>query len=66
MILNDHVTLEAIIDTGAMISVVSKSFVDQSMIERTQTIPIEVGSGQTVFTLGTTTMMLTLGEKHFP
>ena len=69
LILNAHVNgkpLEAIIDTGATISVVSKSFVDQSMIERTQTIPIEVCSGQTVFTLGKTTMMLTLGEKKFP
>ena len=55
--------VEAIIDTGATISVVSKDFVDTSNIKRSQSIPVEVGNGETIFTLGTTDMILVLGEK---
>ena len=58
--------VEAIIDTGATISVVSKNFVANANIARAQTIPVEVGNGETVFTCGTTTMMLKMGEKEIP
>ena len=67
LVLQAHVNgspLEAIIDTGATISVVSKNFVASANIARAQTIPVEVGNGETVFTCGTTTMVLKMGEKE--
>ena len=57
----NEVPLEAIIDTGATISVVSKNFVAVANIKKAQAIPIEVGNGQTIFTCGTTAMVLHLG-----
>ena len=55
--------VEAIVDTGATISVVSKNFVETCNIKRGHSIPVEVGNGETIFTLGTTEMVLVLGEK---
>ena len=55
--------VEAIIDTGATLSVVAKAFVQEKSINRGRTIPVEVGSGETPFTLGTTTLVLTFGDK---
>jgi len=55
--------VEAIIDNGATISVVSKKFVESFNIKKGHSIPIEVGSGETIFTLGTTEMVLVIGEK---
>ena len=57
------VPIEAIIDTGATISVVSRNFVEPSDIKKGASIPIEVGNGETIFTLGTTEMTLVMGEK---
>jgi len=59
----NEVPLEAIIDTGATISVVSKNFVAAANIKKAQAIPIEVGNEQTIFTCGTTAMVLHLGEN---
>ena len=55
--------LEAIIDTGATLSVVAKPFVAEACIDKSRVIPVEVGSGQTLFTLGETELVLSLGEK---
>ena len=55
--------IEAIIDTGATISVVAKNCVEDNYIMKSQSIPIEVGSGETIYTLGTTEIILVLGEK---
>lgn len=58
--------VDAIIDTGATMSVISKNCVHQGAIVRTMSIPVTVGSGQTIFTLGEAEMVLKLGEKAIP
>ena len=36
---------------------------EENYLTKSQSIPIEVGSGETIYTLGTTEIILVLGEK---
>lgn len=55
--------VEAIIDTGATISAVAKSFVPDQAICKEQSLAVAVGSGDTLFTLGTTNLVVKFGDK---
>ena len=55
----------AFLDTGATISAVSARVVQPDKINRGQTIPLMVGNGQTLYTLGTTNVDFCLGNHHF-
>ena len=55
--------VEAIIDTGATISAVAKSFVPEIAICKEQSLAVAVGSGETLFTLGTTNLVVKFGDK---
>jgi hypothetical protein len=53
--------VETIVDSGASASVVSANLVDPQRINRSQSVPVQVASGETIFTLGTTELELNLG-----
>jgi len=53
--------VEPIVDAGASMSVNATSLVDSNRINRTQSVPVQVASGETIFTLGTTDQGLNLG-----
>ena len=55
--------VEAIVDTGATISAVSRWYVPESAIKKEETLAVAVGSGETLYTLGTTELLLKLGDK---
>ena len=52
--------VETIVDSGASASVVSAHLVDPQKIDRTYSVPVQVASGETIFTLGTTQLELDL------
>ena len=52
--------VETIVDSGASSSVVSANLVEPQRIDRSQSVPVQVASGETIFTLGTTTLELDL------
>lgn len=56
---NKH--MNAIIDTGASISAVSRRFVQGGKINSKDAIPIKVGSGEVIYSLGTTEVQVSLG-----
>jgi len=53
--------VETIVDSGALMSVVAATLVDSNRINRTQSVPVQVASGKTIFTLGTTDLELNFG-----
>ena len=57
------VSVSAIVDTGATISCVAKSFVSDQALQKDNAILVEVGNGATLFTLGTTELTLQFGSK---
>ena len=57
------VSVHAIVDTGATISCVAKSFVAEQALQKENAILVEVGNGATLFTLGTTDLTLQFGSK---
>jgi len=60
--------VETILDSGASMSVVAASLMDSNRIKRTQSVPVQVVSGETIFTMGTTDLELNLGGTtiNFP
>ena len=52
--------VETIVDSGASSSVASASLVEPQRIEQSQSVPVQVLSGEAIFTLGTTTLELDL------
>ena len=52
--------VETIVDSGASLGVVSASLVEPQRIDRSQSVPVQVASGETILTLGTTTLELDL------
>ena len=56
-------TLNAIIDSGATISAVSKAYVSDSILDRRNITPIQVGSGETIFSLGEADLKIDFGQK---
>ena len=61
--MNGH-AVRAIIDTGATTSVVSSAFVSEKDLKRGNAIPIQVASGMKLFSLGTATISLRLGNEE--
>ena len=55
----------ALIDSGATVSVVAKEFVPEFLLYPEESIPIQVASGQTLFTLGTTDLVVELDSTIF-
>jgi hypothetical protein len=53
------------IDSGATISVVARKFVPQNLLVSEDSIPVQVANGQTAFTLGTTEIIVDLGDTIF-
>ena len=51
----------ALLDSGATISVVSRRFVTENFLSREESFLVQVASGQTVYTLGTTNLVIELG-----
>jgi len=50
----DARAVEAIVDFGALMSVVTASLVHSNSITKTQSVPVQVASVEAIFTLGTT------------
>lgn len=57
--------VDALIDSGATISVVAKRFVPDHQLNRELSIPVQVASGQTVYTLGTSDLIVELDSTLF-
>ena len=55
--------VEAIVDTGATVTCVAKTYVSDRAIRPDNPILVEVGNGAKLFTLGTTDMVLKFGDK---
>ena len=53
--------VEAISDSGATISAVSKRFVADHVIQKSEVIPIKVGNGDTIFSDGMAVLTLNFG-----
>ena len=53
--------MDAIIDTGASISAVSRRFLQGGKINSKDAIPIKVGSGEVIYSLGTTEVEVSIG-----
>ena len=59
------VPIIAFLDTGATISAISSSCVpNPRWINRSQSIPLMVGNGETIFSLGTATLKIQLGTRR--
>ena len=56
-------TINAIIYSGATISAVSKAFVSDAILDRRNITPIQVGSGETIFSMGETDLKINFGQK---
>lgn len=54
--------MEAILDTGATLTVVSRRHVKDNQIKRGEAIPVQVANGQTAYTLGMATLIVKIGE----
>ena len=60
------VPIIAFLDTGATISAISSSCVSNPRwINRSQSVPLMVGNGQTIFSLGTANLKFQLGTRRF-
>ena len=57
--------LVAFLDTGATVSAVSSTFVPPNLIKKSGAVPLVVGNGETVFSLGTATLNFNLGPRSF-
>jgi hypothetical protein len=57
--------LTAFLDTGATVSAVSSTFVPPNLIKKSASVPLMVGNGETVFSLGTATLNFNLGRRSF-
>ena len=57
--------LVAFLDTGATVSAVSSTFVPSNLIKKSAAVPLIVGNGETVFSLGTATLNFNLGPRSF-
>ena len=55
--------LQAVIDSGATLSAVSSPCIPANALRRTNVVPIQVGSGETIYSLGETTLVLSFGNK---
>ena len=57
------VEIQAILDSGATLSAVSKSCIPESALKKSTAVPIQVGSGDTIYSLGETNLQMNLGSK---
>ena len=57
--------IQAILDTGATVSVVSKKLVPDELIQRTHAIPVQVASGEVIYTMGTTILTIEFDQTIF-
>ena len=57
--------LMAFLDTGATVSAVYSTFVPPNLIKKSGAVPLVVGNGETVFSLGTPTPNFSLGPRSF-
>jgi hypothetical protein len=55
--------IEAILDTGATISAVSKRHVPDDKMKRCDAIPLQIGSGEFIYSLGSADLILQFGSK---
>ena len=55
--------ISAVIDSGATLSAVSSGCIPANALRKTNVVPIQVGSGETIYSLGETTLCLTFGAK---
>ena len=55
--------IQAVIDSGATLSAVSSACIPANALRRTNVVPIQVGSGETIYSLGETTLVLSFGNK---
>ena len=55
----------AILDTGATVSAVAKRFVPDGCLKRSEAIPLQVGSGEYIYSLGTTNIVMQFGQHTF-
>ena len=53
----------AILDTGATVSAVAKKFVPDTFLRRSDAIPLQVGSGEVIYSLGNANIQLQFGPK---
>ena len=57
--------IQAILDTGATISAVAKKFVPDSQLRRSEAVPLQVGSGEFIYSFGNADLLLQFGPKVF-
>jgi len=55
--------LLAFLDTGATISAAAKKYVPDGKLKRSDSIPLQIGSGDYIYSLGSTVLTLTFGDK---
>ena len=55
--------IQAVIDSGATLSAVSSGCIPANALKRTNVVPIQGGSGETIYSLGETTLLLCFGSK---
>ena len=55
----------AILDTGATISAVAKRFVPDGNLRKSEAIPLQIGSGEFIYSLGNADILLQFGAKIF-
>jgi len=58
-------SIEAILDTGATISAVSKRHDPDEKLKKTDAIPLQIGSGEYIYSLGSADLVLQFGSKIF-
>ena len=49
--------IHAVIDSGSTLSAVSSACIPANALRRTNVVPIQVGSGETIYSLGETTLV---------
>ena len=57
--------IQAILGTSSTISAVAKRYVPDSHLRRAEAIPLQVGSGEYIFSLGNADILLQFGQKVF-
>ena len=55
----------AILDTGATISAVAKRYVPDAFLRRSEAIPLQVGSGEFIYSLGNADIQIKFGNRIF-
>jgi len=60
----NEVKVQAIIDTCATCSAVAKSCVLDKNIKRNDVVPVRVGNGETIFSMGSTDLIMKMGTKE--